>query len=477
MRFLLSENILKEFLKFVKLNKRKIQNNFELQFTSFNVLQIKSICSLKGIKLLYPSKYNQFIKHKRKKFIYNLFQNQNLKNKKKETVQLDLTKSGKKDKRYLNWCSMCIITRKNNDFGSYIYKIDFSNKKKYKNVKFHHIVKFVIASAGSSGIVFGSKFIGNRPSFVHFYSLNCNTTKVYKKINTWDIILPQPESVQVNCVCDECVIIGTNTNMLRIFSIGGIEEAIILIPGKLITSCSYGFFFAIIFEKKNKSGLMVRIYDTKRKKILVETEVCLSLNSKLKWCQFSDKQILMTIDTKNIIRGLFPNWSWTWTPLLNLSKGTKLILWPIFVDGMKIYCAEIKKNVNPLQNYIYNTNYPKLEAFNFKLPVCKFLKDEKGELRKLTEEILRSELFIEINNIFSSKNGLKKKSLLEKKNNKTKILLFQKLIEVGLLDTAFVVSKTITSIKILKKIINVANFFNQFSLAEKINKFLLTKKK
>jgi len=108
---------------------------------------------------------------------------------------------------------------------------------------FKHLAHFVIASAGTNGIVFGSKSFGKIPGFVHFYSLNDILPR------TWDIILPLSESVQVNCVCDQFVIVGTSTNILRIFSIGGVEEASILIPGKLITSCSHGVFFAIVFKK------------------------------------------------------------------------------------------------------------------------------------------------------------------------------------------------------------------------------------
>merc|ERR1712216_945411 len=192
-------------------------------------------------------------------------------------------------------------------------------------------------------------------------------------MGTWDIILPFPESVQVNCVCDQFVIVGTSTNILRIFSLGGVEEAIILIPGKLITSCSFRAFFAIIFEKKDKIELIVRIYNTEEKKILLETEVCLSSNSKLKWCRFSEEQmILITIDTKNVIRGLFPSWSWSWTPLLNLNIIKEQVLWPVFVNGMKIYYAKIS----------HRNNYSELQAFTFKLSNCKFVKDRNEELKK-----------------------------------------------------------------------------------------------
>ena len=78
--------------------------------------------------------------------------------------------------------------------------------------------------------------------------------------------------------------------ILRIFTIGGSQLAPICLPASPITLTARNGVFALVYNALG-CGLSCRIYNTSQKKLLVETQVCISELSELKWVGLSDKGV------------------------------------------------------------------------------------------------------------------------------------------------------------------------------------------
>eukprot|EP00493_Phyllostaurus_siculus_P003178 UN03192 len=98
-------------------------------------------------------------------------------------------------------------------------------------------------------------------------------------------------------VCDDIIVVATDANLIRIFTIGGSQLAPICLPASPVTLTARNRVFALVYNNALGCGLCCRIYNTSEKKLLVETQVCISELSELKWVGLSDKGTLVRLWT------------------------------------------------------------------------------------------------------------------------------------------------------------------------------------
>jgi len=394
--------------------------------------------------------------------------------------QSGYTKQDENKRQYLYWneigCILCHCLD-----SEYSYEVDFSDTTKYTNIRFRLPELMKYASIGESGVLFcGSKKTdekNKRGGSIHFRAFNAVSTKV------WTLTLPINESAVSCCVCGNYLAVGTNKLFLRLYNTCGSQIAIFSLPGPIVTLTCNNEKFAVVFNQGN--GLSTRIYNTTTKNIEVETNLCLSYKSKLIWCQLTNSNVFITLDSNNIYRGLFNNWSWNWIPILNTQdifkikptikdkmdidedeedvNSTEYIFWPVFVDTelMQIFGAKIDKIIK----YPDVAVRPKLEPIAMSLPLCMIPRDNKEcDIQKTTDEYLRSDLF---HPVTDKASGLKA--------DKLKMVLFQKYAEKGLLDNALNIVNKIININVLKKTIKIAQYFEQNKLVKQVKNIIQIK--
>eukprot|EP00494_Astrolonche_serrata_P006856 UN06881 len=372
--------------------------------------------------------------------------------------QSGYTEQDENKRQYLTWNAMGAIICHEQD-SEYSYEVDFADTNKYSMIRFRNAEYFKYAAIGSSGVLFTGASSEKKGGTIHFRAFKALATKL------WTIELPLGESAVACCVCDNFVVVGTDRRHLRLFSIGGSQIGVLCCPGSIINITGKNDVYSVIYA--NDSGLSVRIFDGSKRKVIVEQKLCLSHESELVWCEITQQNVLITMDDKSVVRGLFNNWDWSWIPLLRLddvksnsdNENNNVIIndftgeeekskyWPVEVDSdsLQLFAAKLDAGVA----YPDVAVRPKLNPFSIKLPLCDVPNDKDNEIQTNQEKLIVGELFS-----VGDKN-------FNKINIKTKLILFQKFAEKGLLDSAYEIGKSIKNIKMLTKLLKLLNILNK----------------
>jgi len=380
------------------------------------------------------------------------------------------TTADSEGRQYLTWTHMGAVMCRESA-SQFNYEVDFRDKSKYPSIIFKSHNQFYAASIGTSGVAFGSQYVSDQqPGIVHFRAFSALSTK------SWNIALPAKESVVCMGVCDDIIVVATDANLLRIFTLGGSQLVPICLPASPVTLTARNRVFALVYNNALGCGLSCRIYNTSEKKLLVETQVCISELSELKWIGLSDKGTLVTMDTLDRVRGLFYDWGWSWVPLLEgKDVDPDNILWPVFVDHktMQLFAARLID----LRTQPDCVDRPRLEPFKLQLPVCDQANDTDKSMTNHCETILREDLF----NRFSGGLVIEPKRedniKFNKQQNKRKLKFFQELCSKGLLDQALEIFQTVQNTAIIKKAIKVADFYNLSELKRRIERIISKREK
>ena len=75
---------------------------------------------------------------------------------------------------------------------------------------------------------------------VHFGSWDSN--------RDWSVSLTAKESIRAIAVGDGWIAIATNKQMLRLFSVGGVQREVISVPGHPVTLSGWGGRLAIVYQ-------------------------------------------------------------------------------------------------------------------------------------------------------------------------------------------------------------------------------------
>ena len=92
---------------------------------------------------------------------------------------------------------------------------------------------------------------------VHFGSWDNN--------KDWSVALTAKESIRSVAVGDGWIAIATNKQMLRLFSVGGVQRELISIPGQPVTLAGWGGRLAIVYQSgPSKTAHSIYMYMIER---------------------------------------------------------------------------------------------------------------------------------------------------------------------------------------------------------------------
>ena len=84
--------------------------------------------------------------------------------------------------------------------------------------------------------------------FRSYSQLQCAHFGSWDNNKDWSVSLTSKESISSIAIGDGWIAIATNKQMLRLFSVGGVQREIISIPGQPVTLCGWGGRLAVVYQ-------------------------------------------------------------------------------------------------------------------------------------------------------------------------------------------------------------------------------------
>lgn len=213
--------------------------------------------------------------------------------------------------------------------------------------------------------------------------------------NEWRVSL---ENEEARCVTigQRWLAVGTSSNNIRVFSLGGRQMMVFSLPGPIIALAGYENLLAITFFHGvlTESGVLsFLIFDTLLQSKVSEGYVAISPDSELQWFGFSESGVLISIDTSGVMRGLFKKWSSSWVPMIEskkLKKNPKDVFWPVGITSDSVMYGICKNG----QQFPLASSKPVLSAFPLRISLLNAHMDYvELEGQHLLKSLLLSESF------------------------------------------------------------------------------------
>jgi chromosome transmission fidelity protein 4 len=256
------------------------------------------------------------------------------------------------ERRYLCWNSLgsiCVIT----EDRSNTVEVTFTDRNRGRRERFSDRYGFVLGALGQGGGVFasldtsmeGDDGAGEDSSVVHYLPLSHSAAG-----ESWTKRLPRGDGVLCVAAGDAWVAAATASQRLRIFSAGGLQNAILSLPGPVVSMAGSGPLLGVVFHAgspvRETQNLAYMLLDVGAGRELGRGPVCLSQGSELTWMGFTSELMLCLMDSRGLISGLSPTFGGAWTPLLetgrietrNKSDG----YWPVGVEEGQFIAVILK---------------------------------------------------------------------------------------------------------------------------------------
>lgn len=95
------------------------------------------------------------------------------------------------------------------------------------------------------------------PSLSPFSQLQCVHFSSWDSNKDWAIPLPSKESVTALSLGSGWIAVATNKQMLRVFSLGGMQRDVISIPGVIVGVAGWGSRLAVIYQEAPCKGTKI----------------------------------------------------------------------------------------------------------------------------------------------------------------------------------------------------------------------------
>uniref|UniRef100_A0A7S3K3E4 Minichromosome loss protein Mcl1 middle region domain-containing protein n=1 Tax=Aureoumbra lagunensis TaxID=44058 RepID=A0A7S3K3E4_9STRA len=203
--------------------------------------------------------------------------------------------------------------------------------------------------------------------------------------HSWETTLQSGERCIGLAAGDDWVAAVTDRKWCRIYSVGGVADAVFSLQGKPVATAAARQFFAIAYHATSPSthsgeqNIAISMYDVHRRSLVsVQNNSAsgiilpLAKGIELAWLGFADDDAaLFAMDSNCVLYALLHDFGWTWTPVLDgkrqwreqhkerkrklLDESRELGLdlsrvtdeedvyqWPVFARGGNVYCATLK---------------------------------------------------------------------------------------------------------------------------------------
>jgi chromosome transmission fidelity protein 4 len=356
-----------------------------------------------------------------------------------------------------------------------IIHIQFSDIGFQQPIRFKDHFGFSLCALGPRGAVFAAipseKKESNKtetPSTIFFKPFDS-----WAANSEWRISLGN-ETAKTLCIGKRWLCVGTSSNYIRLFSLGGRQIAMFCSNGPILCSAGFESKLAIVthggLPLQESPSLHFQLFDTDSKHVVASGFLPLSPDSTLMWLGFSESGVLICTDSKGVSRGLFPSWDYQWVPILDFSSSGKKnesdFFWPVgFTDRDSLYVLCKGGLRHPSSN-----PKPVLSTVKLQIPLL----NSGSDTIKMEEDNMRNDLLY---NHHLSQRLLNESEILQMKAEMDKTTI--KLIQIACQDeNQFRALDLCTSLHLAKSLsiaITLANYLRLPLLAQKMNLLLKTK--
>ena len=267
------------------------------------------------------------------------------------------------ERRYLAFnLTGSIVSKREAAFNS--LEITFADSAQHKPVRLRDHYGFSMAALGEHGCVMASKWESSAKVSVVFY----RAFESWAANSDWTLHLPSPETALCVAVGAKFVAVGTDRQYVRLMSYSGVQLTMWSTRGPIVSMVAHGALLCVVYHAgmplPSHQALHCHVMDVQGKRTLLDCPLPVSPGSTLTWLGYSDKGLLLSMDSASIVRGLSFEWGGQWVPLLDLSKKGKDVHWPVGLMEDKLMCAVCKSGLK-----VPNTlNRPVLTAVELHIP-------------------------------------------------------------------------------------------------------------
>ncbi|XP_023135807.1 WD repeat and HMG-box DNA-binding protein 1 isoform X1 [Amphiprion ocellaris] len=291
--------------------------------------------------------------------------------------------------RFMMWNSVGIVRGYNDELDNAI-DVEFHDSAVHHAMHLTNSLGHTMADLSQEAVLLAcpsTDELASKLQCLHFSSWDTN--------KEWMVDLPQGEDVKALCLGQGWAAVATNTLMLRMFSIGGVQREIFSLPGPVVCMSGHGEQLLIVyhratgFDGDQALGVQLLQFSRRRRQIINGEPLPLSHKSHLSWLGFTAEGTPCYVDSDGVVRMLNRTLGNTWTPVCNTretckSKSDHYWVVGVHENPQQLRCIPCKGSRFPP-----TLPRPAVAILPFKLPLCQ-TSTEKGQME---EQFWRSALF------------------------------------------------------------------------------------
>ncbi|XP_067895276.1 WD repeat and HMG-box DNA-binding protein 1 [Heterodontus francisci] len=291
--------------------------------------------------------------------------------------------------RFMVWNSTGII-RCYSDEQDNAIDVEFHDTSVHHAIHLSNVLNHTMADLSHEAVLLACAKSDELPSTLQCIHFNSRDTN-----KEWMVDMPNDESIEAICLGQGWAAVSTNAQIVRIFSIGGVQKELFSLMGPVVSMSGHGEQLLISYHRgtgfDGDQCLGVQLMELGRRKRHILQGVPLPLNRKsyLMWQGFSAEGTPVFADSEGIVQMLNRSLGNTWIPISNIRdhcKGKSDYYWVVGIheNPQQLRCIPCKGSRFPP-----TLPRPTVTILPLKLPYCQ-TGSEKGQME---EQYWRSVLF------------------------------------------------------------------------------------
>ncbi|KAJ1461294.1 hypothetical protein M885DRAFT_584795, partial [Pelagophyceae sp. CCMP2097] len=259
---------------------------------------------------------------------------------------------------FLCWSSAgSVVARR--DAGELVVEVEHlaPGEARARTTRFTEHRELALAALGPAGAAFAAT--GEDRDVIWFTPLGG-----WSRGGEWNATLTRGERCVAVAAGDAFVVCGTTRRLLRFYSLGGVEDGAVSVPGAVVAVVARAGRVAVALHCGAPVGgaqrIAVQLLDVSTRTALTHGDGVvfpLAPSATLKWLGFADDDAqLLAMDSEGAFWALVDDFGWRWTPVLDASESRSNAHdreWPVFARAGAVYCALIKS-----QSHQYPQAFP-----------------------------------------------------------------------------------------------------------------------
>ncbi|XP_067847686.1 WD repeat and HMG-box DNA-binding protein 1 isoform X2 [Heptranchias perlo] len=291
--------------------------------------------------------------------------------------------------RFMMWNSTGII-RCYSDEQDNAIDVEFHDTSVHHAIHLSNVLNHTMADLSQEAVLLACAKTDELPSTLQCIHFNSRDTN-----KEWMVDMPNDENIEAICLGQGWAAVSTNAQIVRIFSIGGVQKELFSLMGPVVSMTGHGEQLLISyhrgtgFDGDQCLGVQLMELGKRKRQILQGAPLCLNRKSYLAWQGFSAEGTPVFADSEGIVRMLNRSLGNTWIPISNTRdycKGKSDYYWVVGIheNPQQLRCIPCKGSRFPP-----TLPRPTVTILPLKLPYCQ-TSSEKGQME---EQYWRSVLF------------------------------------------------------------------------------------